>query len=109
MLLPENEAAMVGGKTLREGVAVLHISGGHAADGDFTGVKIGDDVQIQDVDILIIHRDGNVGPVHLNPGGDMPAQQRIHGLDVLDTLILYQELIEHSFCPPFVAFDIQAE
>ena len=39
----------------------------------------------------------------------MPAQQRIHGLDVLDTLILYQELIEHSFCPPFVAFDIQAE
>ena len=39
----------------------------------------------------------------------MPAQQRIHGLDVLDALILYQELIEHSFCPPFVAFDIQAE
>lgn len=92
-----------------EGVVVLQISGCHAADGDFTWVKIGDDVQIQNVDILIIGRNGNVGPVHLNPGGDMPAQQRIHGLDVLDALILNQKLVEHGFCPPLVAFDIQTE
>ena len=92
-----------------EGVVVLQVPGSHAADGDFTGVKIGDDVQVQDVDILIIRRDGNIGLVHLNPGGDMPAQQRIHGLDVLDALILYQKLVEHGFRPPLVAFDIQAE
>ena len=92
-----------------EGVVVLQISGGHAADGDFTGVKIGDNVQIQNVDILIISRDGNVGLVYLDPGGDMPAQQRIHGFDVLDALILYQKLVEHGFRPPLVALDIQAE
>lgn len=61
-------------------------------------------MEVQNVDVLVIGRDGNIGPVHFNPGSDMTAEKCVHGFYTFDALILYQELVEHGFCSALVPF-----
>lgn len=59
-------------------------------------------MQIQNIDILIVGSDCDVGPIHFYPCRNVPAEERIQGLDILNALVLGQKLVQPDFHPPLV-------
>lgn len=84
-------------------VVVLQITRGDAANGDAQGIKIGRDVQLQHVHILVVGRHGNVGTVPLDPQRNVLGQGPVHRFHALHALILVDQFGQHGLGLALVA------
>lgn len=90
-------------------IVVLQVTRCQLADSDSFLVKIWLDVLGQNVVVLVVGRDGDIGPVGLQPLGDVLGQGLVHWFNGLIPLILDQKLIQHHFSPTLVVSDRQIE
>ena len=84
-------------------VVVLQIAGGDAAHRDTPGIKVGGDVQLQHVHILVVGGHGDVGPVTLDPHRDVLRQRPVHRLHGFQPLILVDQVSQHGLSLALVA------
>lgn len=84
-------------------VVVLQIAGGDAAHRDSSRIKVGGDVQLQHVHILVVGGHGDVGPIPLDPHRNMLGQRPIHRLHGFQPLILVDQISQHGFCLTLIA------